>query len=61
MLSFSQSRETGAITGDTWTQQRRTGSRDLYQGRLTFNVEQAGKYYYPMLTQLDLGLEKTSA
>jgi outer membrane receptor protein involved in Fe transport len=47
-----------AITGDTWTQLRRTGSRDLYQGRLTFNVEQSGKYHYPMLTQLDLRLEK---
>jgi hypothetical protein len=32
---------------------------DLYQGRLTFNVEPAGKYRYPMNTQLDLRLEKT--
>jgi hypothetical protein len=47
-----------AISGDTWTQLRRTGSRDFDQGRITFNVEPAGQYRYPMLAQLDLRLEK---
>jgi len=47
-----------AISGDTWTQRRRTGSRDLAQGRLTFNAESAGLYNYAMTTQLDLRLEK---
>ena len=47
-----------AITADTYTQRRRTGSRDLYQGRVTFNVEPAGAYDYGLITQLDLRLEK---
>jgi hypothetical protein len=57
-LDISFSAYFHAITGDTWTQQRRTGRSDLYQGRLTFNVEPAGQYHYPMVTQLDLRLEK---
>lgn len=48
-----------AITGEAWTQQRRTGSRDFSQGRITFNVQPAGTYHYPMATALDLRLEKT--
>jgi outer membrane receptor protein involved in Fe transport len=48
-----------AITGDTWTEQRRTGRYDLTQGRITFNVEPAGSYHYPMVKLLDLRLEKT--
>jgi hypothetical protein len=47
-----------AITADTYTQRRRTGSRDLNQGRVTFNVEPAGTYDYGLMTQLDLRLEK---
>jgi Carboxypeptidase regulatory-like domain/TonB dependent receptor len=48
-----------AITGDAWTQQRRTGSRDFDQGRITFNVQPAGTYHYPIASSLDLRLEKT--
>ncbi len=48
-----------AITGDAWTEMRRTGSRDFAQGRITFNVLPAGTYHYPMETSLDLRLEKT--
>jgi hypothetical protein len=48
-----------AISGDTYTQRRRTGSRDFDQGRLTFNVEPAGTYRLPLVTNLDLRLEKT--
>jgi hypothetical protein len=47
------------ITGEAYTQRRRTGSHDLDQGRITFYVEQAGTYHYPMATSLDLRLEKT--
>ena len=48
-----------AITGEAYTQRRRTGNRDFNQGRITFNVEPAGVYHYPMATSLDLRLEKT--
>ena len=48
-----------AITGEAYTQQRRTGSRDFCQGRITFNVEPSGTYHYPIATSLDLRLEKT--
>jgi len=48
-----------AITGTAYTQRRRSGSRDFDQGRITFNVEPAGTYHYPMATSLDLRLEKT--
>jgi hypothetical protein len=47
------------ITGEAYTQRRRTGSRDFDQGRITYNVQPAGTYYYPMATSLDLRLEKT--
>jgi outer membrane receptor protein involved in Fe transport len=49
------------ITGEAWTQQRRTGSHDFSQGRITFNVEPSGTYHYPMAAALDLRLEKTFA
>jgi hypothetical protein len=48
-----------AITGEAYTQQRRTGSRDFSQGRITFNVEPAGTYHYPIASSLDVRLEKT--
>jgi len=48
-----------AISGQTYTQRRRTGSHDFDQGRITFKAEPAGSYRYPMLTPLDLRLEKT--
>jgi hypothetical protein len=48
-----------AITGEAWTQRLRSGSRDFSQGRVTFNVEPAGTYHYPMTKLLDLRLEKT--
>jgi hypothetical protein len=47
-----------AITGSAWTQRYRSGSRDFYQGRVTFNVEAAGKYHYPIAKALDIRLEK---
>ena len=58
-LGISFSAYFHAITGDAWTQQRRTGSRDFDQGRITFNVQPAGTYHYPMASSLDLRLEKT--
>jgi hypothetical protein len=45
-----------AISGDSWT--TRVRSARLAQGRVTFNVEETGKYHYPFDTQLDLRLEK---
>jgi hypothetical protein len=47
------------ITGEAWTQRRRTYRGDFDQGRITFYAEQAGKYHYPMAKSLDLRLEKT--
>jgi hypothetical protein len=47
-----------AITGDAWTERLRSG-RWLDQGRVTFNVEPAGTYHYPMAKSLDIRLEKT--
>jgi len=46
------------ITGYSWQQRYRSGSRDFDQGRVTFNAEAAGSRHYPMATSLDLRLEK---
>jgi hypothetical protein len=48
-----------AITGNAWTQRYRSPSSDFSQGRVTFFVEQRGKYHYPLEKTLDLRLEKT--
>jgi hypothetical protein len=46
-----------AITGNAWTTRYRTGL--LNQGRVTFFVEPRGLNHYPILSVLDLRLEKT--
>jgi hypothetical protein len=48
-----------AITGEAYTQRRRSFRGDFAQGRVTFNVEPSGTYHYAMATSLDLRLEKT--
>jgi hypothetical protein len=46
------------ITGGAYTQRFRSRSSDFDQGRVTFNVEPAGTYHYPMAKSLDIRLEK---
>ena len=46
-----------AITGNAWTTRYRTSR--LEQGRVTFFAEPRGSNHYPMMTTLDLRLEKT--
>ena len=48
-----------AITGEAYTQQKRSARGDFDQGRVTFNVQPSGTYHYPIVTSLDLRLEKT--
>ena len=48
-----------AITGEAYTQMRRSFRGDFAQGRVTFNVEPSGTFHYPIATSLDMRLEKT--
>ncbi len=58
-LDISLSAYFHAITGEAYTQTRRTFRGDFSQGRITFNVEPSGMFHYPIASSLDLRLEKT--
>jgi hypothetical protein len=58
-LDISLSAYFHAITGEAYTQLRRSSRGDFSQGRVTFNVQPSGTYHYPMASSLDLRLEKT--
>jgi hypothetical protein len=48
-----------AITGDAWTTRYRTAPGVLAQGRVRVFAEPRGSNHYPVLTALDMRLEKT--
>ena len=58
-LDISLSAYFHAITGEAYTQLRRSFRGDFSQGRVTFNVQPSGTYHYPIASSLDLRLEKT--
>ena len=58
-LDISLSAYFRAITGEAYTQMRRSDRGDFSQGRVTFNVQPSGTYHYPIASSLDLRLEKT--